>query len=109
MSTWRESSHIGEAAYVQSTAARNNELYVENRTSSSVPIDGDAPEHQVPDLTTPIIPSEDRCDVPRRTICAHPGCGRPFDPRRGGVAQRYCSPRCRWRAWDEAHPRVSGP
>ncbi len=40
-------------------------------------------------------------------ICAREGCSRPFHPRRGGKPQRYCSPRCRWLAWEAKHPRVT--
>lgn len=49
---------------------------------------------------TPILP---RSAVPR---CAF--CGKPFKRRRGGRPQRFCSKpkRCRWLAWDAAHPRL---
>jgi hypothetical protein len=40
-------------------------------------------------------------------ICAREGCGRAFEPRRGGKPQRFCSARCRWLAWEAQHPRAS--
>ena len=39
-------------------------------------------------------------------ICAREGCGKPFQPRRGGKPQKYCSDQCRWLAWGAKHPRV---
>ena len=33
--------------------------------------------------------------------CAH--CGAAFAPYRSW--QRFCTPRCRWQAWDREHPR----
>jgi hypothetical protein len=35
-------------------------------------------------------------------------CGIRFAPLRD-VDARYCSPKCRWRAWDHRNPRVKTP
>ena len=37
-------------------------------------------------------------------------CGAPLPPKRGrgGKPPRYCSDRCRVRAWDAKHPRLTG-
>lgn len=41
-----------------------------------------------------------------QAICARKGCGRPFRPRRGGKAQRFCSATCRRLNWERRHPRL---
>ena len=41
-------------------------------------------------------------DLVSQPTCAH--CGASFAPYRSW--QRFCSPRCRWQAWDRGHPRV---
>jgi hypothetical protein len=37
-------------------------------------------------------------------------CGAPIPPKRGrgGKPRRYCSDRCRVRAWEAKHPRLVG-
>lgn len=42
-------------------------------------------------------------------ICAREGCGKPFERRRGGKPQQYCSRRCRSLDWEAHHPRISLP
>lgn len=41
------------------------------------------------------------------SICAREGCGKPFEPRRSGKPQKYCSARCRSLAWEALHPRIT--
>ncbi|MGA2384891.1 MAG: hypothetical protein ABSG61_15850 [Gemmatimonadales bacterium] len=45
--------------------------------------------------------------LPSGAICAREGCGKPFEPRRGGKPQKYCSARCRSLAWEALHPRIT--
>lgn len=37
------------------------------------------------------------------TYCSEPDCQKPIPKNRKG--QLYCSPICRWKAWDKRHPR----
>lgn len=65
------------------------------------------------------VATDKAVQVPRATVkglrrprgrCGNPKCpkpGRYFTRTRAG--QRYCSDKCRYVAWDDAHPRAGMP
>lgn len=53
----------------------------------------------LPGLAGPGMPLQRDCE-PR--LCQRKGCGREL---RGKQAS-WCSEACRWKVWDEAHPRL---
>ncbi len=55
----------------------------------------------------PAAPSTNVATLPSGSICAREGCGKRFEPRRGGKPQKYCSRKCRSRDWEAKHPRVT--
>src|SRR5436190_14005264 len=65
-------------------------------------------QNPVSEFPKPASQSQDDVATRSRTaICAREGCDQEFTRKRGRMPQRYCSTRCRWKAWEKDHPRVS--
>lgn len=61
-------------------------------------------------ITTSMAPGS-VATLSRGAICAREGCGKPLPARSvaRGSPMRFCSARCRWLAWNAAHPRKATP
>jgi hypothetical protein len=53
---------------------------------------------------TAVIGARLRERDPKERRCSYEDCGRAFGPRRAW--QRFCSERCRYKAWELENPRV---